>query len=382
MEGSIVRGREGACVVTSPRRTSSGQTRLSPPLRSAPESYGANDPGKCDSPDTGVAYLCRMRLFRVPRGNAVKLDDLKISSKVLLPAIVLAAATIACAGLGVSQQKQADAATEQLVAHRSPAEVQSARFSRRLSMMGHAAHRVVTYDGGSQRPSRPPRNSTRSMARARTAWTRWSRPIPAIADRRGFRQASTRSTPTPRRRRPGLANDDVGAIARLSAWIRPSRACPRTPRPGATAITSRPTPWSPSANKKANQGALADPAAGPGRRRRRHGLCALDRLAQDLAPGGARCRADMTDLAQGELDVDVAGAGRKDEVGLMARAVQVFKDNAVALRGAEAEQQRISAASESRTRPQRGRRARARPRTRPSSWSGSPTAWHACRAAT
>jgi methyl-accepting chemotaxis protein len=54
----------------------------------------------------------------------------------------------------------------------------------------------------------------------------------------------------------------------------------------------------------------------------------------------------MTTLAQGELDVTVAGAGRKDEVGLMARAVQVFKDNAVALRTSEAEQQRISASSE------------------------------------
>jgi methyl-accepting chemotaxis protein len=58
----------------------------------------------------------------------------------------------------------------------------------------------------------------------------------------------------------------------------------------------------------------------------------------------------MEVLAQGSVDVEVAGAQRKDEVGAMARSVQVFKDNALALRTAEAAQQRASAETEAERR--------------------------------
>ena len=45
----------------------------------------------------------------------------------------------------------------------------------------------------------------------------------------------------------------------------------------------------------------------------------------------------MGSLANGDLPVDVPGQNRRDEVGTMARAVQVFKDNAVALKETEAQ---------------------------------------------
>jgi methyl-accepting chemotaxis protein len=47
----------------------------------------------------------------------------------------------------------------------------------------------------------------------------------------------------------------------------------------------------------------------------------------------------MKDLAGGRLDIDVPGIGRRDEVGEMAEAVEVFKSHAVARRGLEAEQE-------------------------------------------
>ena len=47
--------------------------------------------------------------------------------------------------------------------------------------------------------------------------------------------------------------------------------------------------------------------------------------------------ASMTRLASGDLGVVVPGAGRKDEVGAMAGAVQVFKDNLARTRGLEEE---------------------------------------------
>ena len=55
----------------------------------------------------------------------------------------------------------------------------------------------------------------------------------------------------------------------------------------------------------------------------------------------------MQELTEGKLDGEIPGLGRGDEVGAMAKTVQIFKDNAVRIRGleqAEAETQARSAA--------------------------------------
>ena len=43
----------------------------------------------------------------------------------------------------------------------------------------------------------------------------------------------------------------------------------------------------------------------------------------------------MQDLAEGRLDGEIPGIGRGDEIGAMAATVQIFKDNAVRIRGLE-----------------------------------------------
>jgi methyl-accepting chemotaxis protein len=50
--------------------------------------------------------------------------------------------------------------------------------------------------------------------------------------------------------------------------------------------------------------------------------------------------ASMRALAAGNLDIEVVGVERKDEVGTLAQALQVFKDNAVVARSLEAERDR------------------------------------------
>src|SRR5258708_39009400 len=66
-------------------------------------------------------------------------------------------------------------------------------------------------------------------------------------------------------------------------------------------------------------------------------------ISRPLCQLGARTRA----LADGALEGDIPGVGRGDEVGAMASTVQIFKDNAVRIRGlekAEAETQERAAA--------------------------------------
>ena len=56
-----------------------------------------------------------------------------------------------------------------------------------------------------------------------------------------------------------------------------------------------------------------------------------------------RLREGMVGLAEGDKGVEIEGQARGDEVGAMARAVQVFKANALKLEEAEREAERARA---------------------------------------
>jgi methyl-accepting chemotaxis protein len=61
-------------------------------------------------------------------------------------------------------------------------------------------------------------------------------------------------------------------------------------------------------------------------------------VARSITAPLQRMTVTMNDLASGKLDVEVPGVGRGDEVGEMAKAVEVFKSNAVARQSLETEQ--------------------------------------------
>lgn len=70
-------------------------------------------------------------------------------------------------------------------------------------------------------------------------------------------------------------------------------------------------------------------------------------LGRSITKPLATLGTSMRRLADGELGQDIPGVGRKDEIGGMATTVQVFKDNAIRIRGleqVEAENQRRTAA--------------------------------------
>lgn len=69
-------------------------------------------------------------------------------------------------------------------------------------------------------------------------------------------------------------------------------------------------------------------------------------LNASIARPIARMTIAMKSLAGGETSIAIPAIGRRDEVGDMAAALQTFKDNAVALNASQAEQQRLSAASD------------------------------------
>ncbi|MEQ8585464.1 MAG: HAMP domain-containing methyl-accepting chemotaxis protein [Thalassobaculaceae bacterium] len=58
----------------------------------------------------------------------------------------------------------------------------------------------------------------------------------------------------------------------------------------------------------------------------------------------------MERLAENELDTDIPGTGRKDEIADIARCVQVFKENALRVQSLEREQQEVTARAEAEKR--------------------------------
>ena len=71
-------------------------------------------------------------------------------------------------------------------------------------------------------------------------------------------------------------------------------------------------------------------------------------VARNVTFGLKRLSGEMSVLADGELDLDISGVKRKDEVGGMARSVQVFQDHAIRARELEQanEQQKLQAEAE------------------------------------
>ncbi len=73
------------------------------------------------------------------------------------------------------------------------------------------------------------------------------------------------------------------------------------------------------------------------------------RTARSVSGGINAITSSMQSLAQGNVGVDVPGIGRRDEIGDMAMAVQVFKDNAIERQRLESDAQAAAASQEART---------------------------------
>ena len=69
-------------------------------------------------------------------------------------------------------------------------------------------------------------------------------------------------------------------------------------------------------------------------------------ISKPLSQLGTR----MQDLAEGRLDGEIPGIGRGDEIGAMAATVQIFKDNAVRIRGLEQKEAEVQARAEAERR--------------------------------
>ncbi len=281
----------------------------------------------------------------------MKLDDLKIATKVMLPAIVLALVAVACVGVGVWQQKKLETAVVRIVEQRAPAELEMARFNRRVSGIGYAAYRTVANSGSSEAAAAASKEIDDNFKSGNERLDKVAKADPETAKEvAGFRARFKKVYDSGRQGADlGLQDANEAAIMVMAVID-----------PDITALTKDVSAWTDkhSAETQATvEKARKDGATGVAITMLFGLISAAAALMFAVWIGRSKIARPLINLsktmevlAQGSIDVNVVGAERRDEVGAMARSVQVFKDNALALRTAEAAQQRAAAETESERR--------------------------------
>ncbi len=277
----------------------------------------------------------------------MKFDDLKISTKVALPAIILTVVALAITAVGAYQSKVSEAATKVLVEQRAPAELEGSRFNRRVATIGYAAYRTIANDAASAEAKEASGEIDSAYNEGKVALAKIKAADPSAAKKVADYQTRLDRIYSSARQGADLGLQNANDAAKMvMGVIDPDIASLSKDVSTYTNTHSDETrAMVAKAAKQSAAGTMMSIIFGL--------IASAAALVFALWIGRSKISAPLSNLsrtmevlAQGSVDVDVVGAQRKDEVGAMARSVQVFKDNALALRTAEAAQQRLSAETE------------------------------------
>jgi methyl-accepting chemotaxis protein len=281
----------------------------------------------------------------------MKFDDLKISTKVALPAVILTVVALAIVGMGAWQAQKAEAASKVLVLQRAPVELEGSRFNRRVMTIGYAAYRTVSNEGTSTEAQTASAEIDKAYKEAKENLAAMNKADPTTAKvTADFSGRLDKIYSSARQGADlGLQNANEAAIMVMSVIDPDIAKLSKDISNYVNGHTAETKLMVDKTEKEATAGTIFSVLFGV--------ISAGVALLVALWIGRSKISAPLTNLsktmetlAQGSVDVEVVGAQRKDEVGAMARSVQVFKDNALALRTAEAAQQRASAETDAERR--------------------------------
>jgi methyl-accepting chemotaxis protein len=275
-------------------------------------------------------------------------DHWKISTKILTALLVLAAAFVACSGYTSLQLRQVAGEYKILTERSAPAAVEIARATRQINQIGYAAYRTTAYDGASAEAAAAEKAFEDSVSKLFKNIDNATRLEPENAQAlSAFRDRAEAMAPAARRAiHAGRANRNEEArailasldpqIAELTADLRAYNEA-NTAADGAKSVS-----LAAAADRTVMIsviGALASGCAALG-----FGLwVSRAKISRPLNALAQRMRR----LAEGDLEVVVDGQERRDEVGDMAKAVQIFKDNGLKARAVEQEAEAVRAEAES-----------------------------------
>lgn len=291
------------------------------------------------------------------------LDNLKISVKILSVLALLGAVTAFLVISAGRQQENVDVEYSKLVEEAAPAQVEFARSSRRMTGMGHLAYKIIAASSDNPDDVKPltdelnqyAKFAAENLARAKELNPRNGDTYDGFLEELKAFHAMTQDIAAKvaafEARMARIQMADVDAkLAEISSRIDEFNSELQAQMREARAVT----------NEYAENAVFMNYAIGFGSLL----FClvlgawmSIFKISRPLSRMSER----MGVLANGDLTVEVEGQQRGDEVGSMARAVQIFKDNAIALKASEAEaaeQRRRSEEDRARNDAQREETAR------------------------
>jgi methyl-accepting chemotaxis protein len=274
------------------------------------------------------------------------LDNLKISVKILSVIGLLSALTALIVILGALSLHSVDKTYSQIAGNDDPAILALARASRSANIIGYAAYRAMAYPGA----------SAEAQASAKSVQSNYEDALKFLAEAETLKPEQKDIIDGYRAQMKAI-NDCTGPVVQLGLADQNDNATKGMVKCDELifAFTSATSKFNNSEIEKA-QKATAEASSSA--------FSTIISTAAISIAGLALCGAlglwmaivkitrplvrlgnNMKSLTEGDLTTEIAGQERGDEIGLMAKAVQVFKDNALALKVAEAksaEQQRAA----------------------------------------
>jgi methyl-accepting chemotaxis protein len=225
-----------------------------------------------------------------------------------------------------------------LIEELAPAQLEYARSGRRIREIGHAAYNTIAYPGTSQEAKAAAklvdeafqaglgniRRGAQELPRTREISEKLQREITEV------HQLATVAVGF------GLKDDNAAAIKAMAPVDQKIAALVGEVAALNTRLAKEMATASKAVTQKAETAILMNYVVGFGALAICLALAVWISMFKISRPLG-RMAERMGILANGDLAVEIEGQSRRDEVGAMAKAVQVFKDNALALRESEAQ---------------------------------------------
>jgi methyl-accepting chemotaxis protein len=272
------------------------------------------------------------------------LDDLKISVKILCVIGLLSAVTALVVILGALSLHSVDSTYSQIAGKDDPAILAIARAARSANIIGYAAYRAIAYPGASKE----------AQTSAKSAESNYNNAVKYIAEAEALKPEQ-KDVLEGYRAQLNAINGCTAPVVQLGLQDQSDDATKGRVKCDELifAFTSAASKFDDVEIEKARAATAAATSSATSTIITTSAIgliglalcCALGlwiamaKITKPLVSLGE----NMKHLADGDLTTEIAGQQRADEVGVMAKAVQVFKDNALALKAAEeksAEQQR------------------------------------------
>ncbi len=286
------------------------------------------------------------------------LDNWKISSKILLAITVLALAFTASAAYSSYELWRINESYSVLTNREDPASVELARANRRVNQMAYAAYKAMAHDGASAEAQAAKAMFDESVDKLQANFAKANELVPeeavAILD---FQTRSDAIAAEGRKSiEAGLRNDDDTARALIQPLDKQILQLSNDMRAYNEERSREAAAKSKELGEAAGMAKLLSAILAVGGIGIGVGLSLYISRIKIAGPLNSLA-GGMNRLAGGDLSVSVDAIHRKDEVGQMAKAVQVFKDNALKAREIEAQADHARAeASAERARTETERR--------------------------